>query len=79
MKNDEIIRQYYESEISKMPDLEPSPWLMRQADAISVRPGRIGWEDVFGAAITLGYLVQLLAPANWFSFGRFLFIFRFWF
>jgi hypothetical protein len=78
MKDEEIIRRYYEAEIDKMPEVEPSHRLKRQAP-VSDRFKKIGWEDVFGAAVTLGYLIQLLAPANWFSFGRFLFMFRFGF
>lgn len=78
MKGDEIIRRYYETEIDKMPEIEPSHRLKRQAP-VSGRFGKIGWEDVFGAVVTLGYLIQLLAPTNWFSFGRYLFMFRFGF
>jgi hypothetical protein len=78
MKTEKIIRRYYETEINKIPMLEPAHRLKNQVP-VSERPGKIRWEDVFGAAVTLGYLIQLLAPSNWFSFGRFLFMFRFGF
>jgi hypothetical protein len=79
MKDEEIIREYYESEISKMPDLVLSPVLLKQGIIHSTHPKKIGWEDLIGALVTLGYLTQLLIPANWFSLGRFLFMFRFGF
>jgi hypothetical protein len=79
MKADEIIRRYYEAEIDKMPEVGPSTWLEKQIHAVSGHSRRLGWEDLLGAVVTLGYLTQLLIPANWFSFGRFLFIFRFGF
>jgi hypothetical protein len=79
MKDEEIIRQYYESEISNMHDLEPSPGLLKQRLAPAGHLKKIGWEDLVGVLVTLGYLTQLLIPSNWFSFGRFLFMFRFGF
>lgn len=79
MKNEKIIREYYESEIRNMPNIEPMPELFKQRPIPSRHQKKIGWEDLVGILITLGYLAQLLAPLNWFSFGRFLFMFRFGF
>jgi len=79
MKDEKIIHEYYESEISNMPDIEPLPGLFKQGSIPSGYRKTIGWEDLAGALVTLGYLIQLLIPANWFSFGRFLFMFRFGF
>jgi hypothetical protein len=76
MKDEEIIREYYESEISNMPDIEPLPGLLKQCPTPFRHQNKIGWEDLVGALVTLGYLTQLLIPANWFSFGRFLCMFR---
>jgi len=78
MKPEKIIRRYYETEVDEIPVLEPSHRFKKQAP-VSGRTKKFRWEDVFGAAVTLGYLIQLIAPANWFSFGRFLFMFRFGF
>jgi len=79
MKDEEIIREYYESEINNMPDIEPLPGLFKQSPTPSRYQKKIGWEDLVGALVTLGYLTQLLIPLNWFSFGRFLCMFRFGF
>jgi hypothetical protein len=79
MKDENFIREYYEAEISNIPDIEPMPGLFKQEAVPSRHQKKIGWEDLVGALVTLGYLTPLLIPANWFSFGRFLFMFRFGF
>jgi hypothetical protein len=78
MKDEDIIREYYELKISNMPGIDP-PKLSKQKVLFPLRHKKIGWEDIIGALITLGYLTQLLAPVGWFSFGRALFMFRFGF
>jgi hypothetical protein len=79
MKDEEIIRRYFETVVDKMPELEPSQRLFKQGFIPSRHQKQIGWEDLVGALVTLGYLTQLLIPTNWFSLGRFLFMFRFGF
>jgi hypothetical protein len=79
MKDEKIIHEYYESEIRNMPDIEPLPGLFKQSPPPFRHKKKIGGEDLVGALVTLGYLTPLLFPANWFSFGRFLCMFRFGF
>ena len=76
MKNNKLIRKYYESRMEAITDSDPPDGLIQSVPAPSKKVRRFGWEDLLGLLITAGYLVQLLIPANWFSFNRLLFVFR---
>ena len=79
MKHRKLVHQYYESRIEALPDADPPEKLIQSTAAPSGICGRFTWEDILGLLITAGYLAQLLIPANWFSFNRLLFVFRFGF
>lgn len=75
MKIDKIMKAYYASKLDGISDATPAFDLPEMAE----KTGAVGWEDVLGALVTAGYLIQMLLPGNWFSFGRFFFIFNFGF
>jgi hypothetical protein len=79
MKHRELIRRYYECRIEDIAPADPPENLIQSTAAPSRICGRFTWEDILGLLITAGYLSHLLLPANWFSFNRFLFVFRFGF
>lgn len=79
MKNEELIRQYYECRIEAAASAEPPENLIQATAAPTGIFGRVTWEDLLGLLITAAYLSQLLLPINWFSFNRFLFVLRFGF
>ena len=79
MKNEKLIRQYYESRMAVIAPADPPENLIQSTAAPSRKCGRFTWEDILGLLITAGYLSHLLLPANWFSFNRFFFVFRFGF
>ena len=79
MKHRKLIRQYYVSRIEAVSTADPPENLIRSAAAPTGMGGRFKWEDLLGLLVTAAYLSQLLLPSNWFSFSRFLFVFRFGF
>lgn len=79
MDNEKLIREYYESKINKISSLEPDLTVLESESMTFQDHKRIRGEDIFGFLVTAGYLVQFLIPEHWFSFGRFLLLYRFGF
>ena len=79
MNNKKILRRYYESELNKIKVIEFAPEILKPESIQTLSPKKFSWEDVFGCIITAGYLFPFLIPERWFSFGKFLFTFRFGF
>lgn len=79
MKDREILREYYENEISGIREVDPSPAVWEEVKKPFFPPLKYRLENVFGCIFTAGYLLFLIAPDRWFSFGRVLFSFRFGF
>ena len=77
MDNEKLIREYYESKLNKISSIEPDLTDMDSRSTTFLVHKRISSEDIFGFLVTAGYLIQFLIPEQWFSFGRFLLIFRF--
>ena len=76
MDDKRIMRQFYETEIKKIKAVDPSPDMLETMSVQTHRPMKFCWEDVFGCLVTAGYLIPLLVPERWFSFGKILFSFR---
>ena len=79
MDNEKIIREYYESKLRQVKPIEPESTFLESESTTFQNQKRFGSEDIFGFLVTAGYLIQFLIPEQWFSFGRFLLIFRFGF
>ena len=76
MNHRKLIRRYYETRVTSIPEVDPPDNLIRSAAAPAEKRRRFRGEDLLGLLITIGYLSQLLLPTNWFSFNRLLFVFR---
>ncbi len=79
MKDREIMRRYYENEISGIGEVGPSPAVRKEMKKPFYPTLKYRLENVFGFVFTAGYLLFLITPDRWFSFGRVLFSFRFGF
>ena len=77
MDNEKLIREYYESRLKKISSVEPDLTVLDSKSMTFQDHKRIRSEDIFGFLVTAGYLIQFFIPEQWFSFGRFLLIFRF--
>lgn len=77
MDNKNLIREYYESKLKKISSIEPDFTALKSEPKTFQGHKKFGVEDIFGFLVTAGYLVQFLIPEQWFSFGRFLLIYRF--
>jgi len=79
MNNKKIIREYYASELKKVEEVKPAPFILKSEPKQTISSKKLSWEHVFGCLITAAYLFQFLVPERWFSFGKFFFPFRFGF
>ena len=77
MNDEKLIREYYESKLKEISSIEPDLSVLDSRSTTFQDHKRIRSEDIFGFLVTSGYLIQFLIPEHWFSFGRFLLIFRF--
>jgi hypothetical protein len=79
MDNEKLIREYYESKLKKISSIEPYFTALESEIKAFQDHKRFRGEDIFGFLVTAGYLIQFLNPEHWFSFGRFLLLYRFGF
>jgi len=79
MDNKKIMREYYASELKKIGEVKPFPVVLKSEPIQTLSSKKLGWEDLFGCLITAAYFFPFLVPERWFSFGKFLFTFRFGF
>jgi hypothetical protein len=77
MDDEKLIREYYESKVKKIGSIEPDLNVLESEPTSFQDHKRFRIEDIFGFLVTAGYLIQFLIPEQWFSFGRFLLIYRF--
>ena len=74
-----IMKQYYESEIEGFNVVTPPPDTLKPEPAGEIQSRKLSLENIFGCLVTAGYLLSVLAPGSWFSFGKFVLSFRFGF
>ena len=72
-----IMRQYYESEVDGIKVAVPPTDILKQEPAEEIQSRKLSLENVFGCLVTAGYVLSVLAPGSWFSFGKILLSFRF--
>jgi hypothetical protein len=71
-----IMKQYYESEIDGINVVTPPQDILKDEPKALNHPLKFSLENVFGCIITGGYLLFILNPGYWFSFGNCLLSFR---
>lgn len=76
MDDKELMRQYYTSELEKIKIVTPPTGILKAESFELKLQKKFNMENVFGCLVTAGYLLSVLTPESWFSFGRFLFSFR---
>ena len=74
-----IMRQYYESEVDRIKVAVPHTDILKQEPAEEIQSRKLSLENIFGCLVTAGYVLHILAPGSWFSFGKYLISFRFGF
>jgi hypothetical protein len=76
MRIERILKTYYRRRIAELGGADRPVTIPRGAAA----PGPARWrrigENAIGAAVTAGWLLQLLLPDRWFQFGRIASVFR---
>jgi hypothetical protein len=76
MKIDWLLKTYYRRRIAELEGADRPVTASRGAAS----PGPARWrricENAVGAAVTAGWLLQLLLPDRWFLFGRIASVFR---
>jgi len=76
MNIERIMNRFYRHQVSTLPDAErPRAWAP-SAGAPAARSGLPRWENAIGAAVTAGWLLELLLPERWFLVGRIASVFR---
>jgi hypothetical protein len=76
MNIERTMNRYYRHELSVLPDAErPRSWTPSAGNP-AVRRGLSRLENAFGAAVTAGWLLELLLPERWFLLGRIASVFR---
>ena len=76
MNTEKILNRYYRHQLSALPDAErPRAWTPSAGNR-AIRRGLSRWENAFGAAVTAGWLLELLLPERWFLLGRIASVFR---
>ncbi len=76
MKIERTMNRFYQHQLSALPDAErPRAWTA-YAGTPAVQRGLSRWENAFGAAVTAGWLLELLLPERWFLVGRIASVFR---
>ncbi|MBN2200868.1 hypothetical protein JW777_02825 [bacterium] len=76
MNIERIMNRFYQHQLSTLPDVERLPVRTPSEENPAVRRGLSLWENALGAAVTGGWLLELLLPERWFLIGRIASVFR---
>jgi len=76
MKLNKPLYQYYEDRLKSLQTIDPP--FVRQQSQVQPKSKRpvVQWEDIIGTIVTAAYIFQFFIPTTWFSWGRFLSIFK---